>query len=284
MRFELKTGNPNDIVGNDEAVVAMSRSFSLWATLFSWTYCSSCGTSITNQKVLRQPKNVTLTIECKPCQPRPQDAEETGAKLNGQLMMYTSLLQSVGPRDHRIQEGCVPYCLQVLTDGQKKEAGIIGPLRGFPRNIRGGRAPVQSKLKKKAPIRAEWRKQCVGEGIGSDGQLRTAVRWLTDHNATHRAFRRDHEEFLRTKALTDPFWIPTSTLLLHMPGVEVAARPHLYPHRAMADSDLSIRAADRLHLSDATKGSSQHQAVMEIEGDVKMQGLQRRLPVAMSYL
>ena len=29
--------------------------------------------------------------------------------------------------------------------------------------------------------------------------------------------------------------------------------PHLYPHRAMADSDLSIRAADRLHLSDATK-------------------------------
>ena len=37
------------------------------------------------------------------------------------------------------------------------------------------------------------------------------------------------------------FWIKTDRLLLHMPGVEVAARPVLYPLESYADTHHYIR-------------------------------------------
>ena len=36
-------------------------------------------------------------------------------------------------------------------------------------------------------------------------------------------------------------WIPTAQLLLNMPGVEVAARPWLYPRASFGDSDIKQR-------------------------------------------
>ena len=72
----------------------------------------------------RQPKKVTLKIERKPCQPRPQDAEETGVKHNDRLMMYTFLLQSSGPGEND-PRGLCALLFQVLTDGQKKKLALL---------------------------------------------------------------------------------------------------------------------------------------------------------------
>ena len=69
-------------------------------------------------------------------------------------------------------------------------------------------------------------------------------------NTTYARYVAAHHKVMAHTDRTDPQWATTMTtqLLLHMPGVEVAARPWLYPTADYSDSDLRSRllAADRI--------------------------------------
>ena len=53
------------------------------------------------------------------------------------------------------------------------------------------------------------------------------------------------------------WYIRTAELLLNSPGIEVAARPYLYPRAAFGDSDLRQRLTPLGHLSASNKPSMQ---------------------------
>jgi hypothetical protein len=82
----------------------------------------------------------------------------------------------------------------------------------------------------------------VSEGL--TGQARAAFEWLLKYNETYSGFVEQHRALLQVPAAEREegwFVIKTAQLLLRMPGVEVAARPWLYPLAEYGDSDLRPR-------------------------------------------
>ena len=107
---------------------------------------------------------------------------------------------------------------------------------------RGGKASVTSK-KKKSVIRAVWRLRPVQDRLVTDPQRR-AFEWLMCHNNTYKIWVENHHRELAARATDrDPMWrhFRTAELLLQFKGVEIAARPILYPLVPFADTDISLR-------------------------------------------
>ena len=102
-----------------------------------------------------------------------------------------------------------------------------------------GRAPIEN-LKKTAVVKATWRKRSIRVGMTANAMA--AYNWLVVNNATYARFANLHTAKLEAGAGTS-LWhiIPTATLLLQLPGVEVAARPWLYPRASFGESDLRMR-------------------------------------------
>ena len=96
--------------------------------------------------------------------------------------------------------------------------------------------------KKASVVRAEWKRRRVWDGLPT-ARARAAYRWLVKENVTYRKFIERHDEKLQEAAgkADYPFYIPTAELLLRSAGIEVAARPVLYPRRAYGDSDIRER-------------------------------------------
>ena len=97
-------------------------------------------------------------------------------------------------------------------------------------------------VKKLSVVRAEWKERPVWHGLTTD-RAKAAYLWLREENPVYRRFLAMHEEHLREveTGVCTKHYIPTAKLLLHMDGVEAAARPVLYPHHAYGDSDLKSR-------------------------------------------
>jgi hypothetical protein len=126
----------------------------------------------------------------------------------------------------------------------KEELEALAPVE-FEVNYkicRGGRAAVTSR-QKKTIIRATWKAVAVQEALRTEAGRR-AHNWLMENNTTYKGFVEKHNRFLEQRAAAEnplPLWIPTEKLLLKMPGLEIAARPWLYPLAAFGDTDLSNR-------------------------------------------
>ena len=105
---------------------------------------------------------------------------------------------------------------------------------------RGGNASVTSR-QKKSLIRARWKPRAVPDCLRSE-QQRRAYQWLLNNNQTYRIMVDKHNALLNQRNLDGTqLWIPTAELLLRLPGLEVAARPWLYPYAAFGDTDLADR-------------------------------------------
>jgi hypothetical protein len=106
--------------------------------------------------------------------------------------------------------------------------------------------------RKAGVIRAKWKKAPVETTVGASGRARRAFDWLMRNNETYRRYEKEQRELARANAdATDGKWrtILTAQLLMNMGGIEVAARPWLYPRAACADSDIKERLVQKGQLS-----------------------------------
>ena len=113
---------------------------------------------------------------------------------------------------------------------------------------RGGRASTVN-YKKKSVVRADWIKSSTPARL-QNSKATAAYKWLMSSNATYKRFQEQHSQILEgNKDKDNPVWfIATSYLLLHMDGVEVAARPVLYARSSMGDTDLRGRLGSLGHM------------------------------------
>ena len=120
------------------------------------------------------------------------------------------------------------YSLQIIS------------LRADYKVIRGGSATVTNN-KKTAVIRAAWRKTDVEANLHTEN-AKKAFKWLMENNPTYEEYVKQHRRLLRQdRSSEDWHIIKTADLLLHLKGVEVAARPWLYPRASFGDSDIKHR-------------------------------------------
>lgn len=82
----------------------------------------------------------------------------------------------------------------------------------------------------------------VKEALRTDN-ARAAFAWLMRNNSTYRFYAEKHERLVQTSEGSGHKWriIRTAELLLHSPGLEVAARPWLYPRPSFGDTDVRER-------------------------------------------
>ena len=94
-------------------------------------------------------------------------------------------------------------------------------------------------------IRASWKPSLPTEALRSEAGRR-AYEWLCSNNTTYEFFVEKHKAVLRSQAAGEAhLWIPPAELLLGLPGLEVAARPWLYPYTGCGDTDIAQRLPNR---------------------------------------
>ena len=125
-----------------------------------------------------------------------------------------------------------------LTEEEAHSLSIIS-LRVQHSKVRGGKASTTNK-KKTGVVTAHWKRLSVRRGLTDNAKA--AFEWLISNNDIYRNYFDQHETILKqTNKAKDWFVIKTATLLLQMKGVEVAARPWLYPIKEYCDTDLKPR-------------------------------------------
>ena len=128
-----------------------------------------------------------------------------------------------------------------LTADEAKSLEIITLFCDYKRQFgKRGTAPVFN-YKKTSVIRAEWKPYRIETKLPTP-RARAAYQWFLEH-PVYRKYITMHEAYLRQKASdpSTPVYIQTARLLLHSDGIEVAARPLLYPQSCYGDSDLRSR-------------------------------------------
>ena len=100
-------------------------------------------------------------------------------------------------------------------------------LRAEKRQVRGGDAPTWN-WQKMGVVTAHWIRHDVSQGLTP--KAAAAFEWLMRYNATYAKYVEQHRRLTSAERGQDWLVIKTAELLLNMPGVEVAARPWLYPH------------------------------------------------------
>ena len=139
---------------------------------------------------------------------------------------------------------------QGLTAAEAASLALIDIKCDF-KTVMGGGAPVGNK-KKTSVCRASWKKDDI-EGNLTEA-AKAAFDWLRSSNPTYERFLVQHRALLQES--NSPRSIPTAQLLLSTPGVEVAARPWLYPRAAFGDTDVKLRLQALGHLTDKHKPST----------------------------
>ncbi len=73
-------------------------------------------------------------------------------------------------------------------------------------------------------------------------RARAAYEWLMQHNATYAAWQQRHDAAMQAGPHKGHGYVfQTWSLLLHSPGIEIAAFPVLYPQSSFSDSDARDR-------------------------------------------
>ena len=127
-----------------------------------------------------------------------------------------------------------------LLNLSRKEAWSLAPIRIF-NDLKQERGKLTSAktytLKKWGISRAEWARSSIVPD-GSNHKLLKAYSWLIENNETYRKWCERHAAFLidQERFSAPRYFLRTSDLLLHEPGVEVAAFPILYPRACFGDT------------------------------------------------
>ena len=176
----------------------------VWMTLASWLLCISCGLRISRMQWTHSWMTTPFLQECDFCK----------------SLTKTPLLRSLVPR-----KAFWPQELVAFSPVEWQELALL-VFKVDYRTCKGGRSPVVSR-QKISVTRGVWRKDLPRL---TSPRLESALAWLLANNK-HYAF---YYSKLRTLLAAEDIsrTVPTAQLLLRMPGVEVAARPWLYPQAA----------------------------------------------------
>ena len=245
-----------------------------WMKTASWTFCPDCGLRSTTRQLhwdwMRNGQNAVSQKCCHGCDPHPdtleQDYEEQDdnrpwpkklqAYITPQELYWKKLKQRVcmaSPEEDRD----VPWedFWAILPKKDLEKLSLLD-LRVDYTNFRGGKAPITSK-KKKSVVKGVWKPHDIEQHLPSEA-CRRAFEFLRDNNEAYRGHLANHRQLLannRTSGSQQWRWILTADLLLNHQGLEVAARPWLYPTEAFGDTDLSDRLKARARIPDTAKPS-----------------------------
>lgn len=227
-----------------------------WIAHGSWTFCSTCGRRRADGQLVTGWQTQWKASVSKACpggcdlHPKQLQEEEeedvvddqagngnTKQKGRGKLKTYVTP-QLDDPSVAGDAKVDWPTELLELTEKEACSLSVIKTHQDFTK-VTGGKAPVSNE-QKTAVVRASRRNASVESGLPT-ARARRAYDWLLLHNTTYVRFIAEHAIVLSRESGSAHVWIPTATLLLQMLGVEVAARPWLYPRAAFGDSDLKTR-------------------------------------------
>ena len=228
-----------------------------WIANGSWSFCPKCGRRRADGRLVMSWESKGQRIVEIPCPGqcdfRPSQllenllAEEKPQAEGDEQIVAAEIPPSTSKakRGYSLKAYVTPQSedwpeeLRCLHEADAKALSIIDLHVDYKR-IKGGNAPVTNK-KKISITRASWRKADLEPQLPSDA-AKNAFAWLMQHNDTYRHYIEMHRQILAQLSKAEGWHIiPTAQLLLHMPGVEIAARPWLYPSAAFADTDIKDR-------------------------------------------
>ena len=203
----------------------------------AWTFCPSCGRRRSDGRLAGWRASFPATPCRRGCDLEPAILEsapnEESQRPSGTLAAYVTPLEK-----HWCDTESGFNFFQALSSAEAASLALIDIKCDF-KMVKGGHAPVGNK-KKTSVTRASWRKHDIEENLSENA--RRAFHWLRANNATYERYVGQHRSLLRDRASQEQWHIiPTAQLLLGMPGIEVAARPWLYPTAAFSDTDLRPR-------------------------------------------
>ena len=221
-----------------------------WMQVPSWSFCPHCGLRSTEAPVApcwRRHGKAAVEKICKGgCDRNPDELETEGdgeqaRPRTRKLLAYVTPQASYwGPLKACLADAaaCPPHAILPQLDWS---ALALLELKVDYQTKRGGRASVTSK-QKQSLVRGVWKARDVEETLVSEG-LQRAFAWLMANNETYKGWVLHHKALLAAAAPGDNSWryIRTAQLLLHSHGLEVAARPWLYPRSSFADTDIASR-------------------------------------------
>ena len=129
-----------------------------------------------------------------------------------------------------------------LTAEEAASLELITIFCDFKRQFgKRGTAPTFN-YKKTSVVRAEWKPYAIKDKFPS-ARARAAYDWFMETHPVYQHYHALQTWHLQQRAIdpSTPKYIQTARLLLHSDGIEVAARPLLYPRSAYGDSDLRYR-------------------------------------------
>ena len=176
----------------------------VWMTLASWLLCISCGLRISRMQWTHSWMTTPFLHECDFCK----------------SLTKTPLLRSLVPR-----KAFWPEELVALSPVEWQELALLDFKVDY-RTCKGGRSPVVSR-QKLSVTRGVWRKDLPRP---TSPRLESALAWLLANNKHYEFYYSKLRTLLAAEDISRT--VPTAQLLLRMPGVEVAARPWLYPQAA----------------------------------------------------
>ena len=173
----------------------------VWMTLASWLLCVSCGLRVPQTHWTHAWLTKPFLTECDFCI----------------SLKKAPLLKNLVPR-----QDLWPLLLQALSPSDWQELVLV-VFKVDYRTKRGGRSPVVSR-QKLTVTRGVWRKDLPHPASPA---VTRALEYLLCNNKHYAHYYSRLVSVLQTP--DHPRTIPTAELFLRMPGIEVAARPWLYP-------------------------------------------------------
>ena len=240
------------------ASVAANDTSGQWLLRDSWTFCARCGRRRPRAKTPSLAKACNPAVMCVPvCD---HDARDLLAPPQTKLTVINKLEGYIMPAFTHWQ----PWAAYIRS-GEVSLAGLLShddlhtlavlDIKIEFRTRRGGNAAISSK-QKRTVVRARWRSCSLMTAVRSNEASR-AFQWLLANNSTYAEYAQQHENLL-TDNHQDESWreAPTAKLLLQMPGIEIAARPWLYPIESYADTDIAKRLTTLGWISSSQKPST----------------------------
>ena len=216
------------------------NSLGKWMQVPSWSFCPCCGLRSTEAPLAPGwRKNVRLQVEkaCKGgCDPSPEQLdsvspEDQDVARTRRLMAY--MVPQACHWNDLVEEllGFASFHAAALLPQIDWSALAILDFKVDYTTRRGGRASITSK-QKQSLVRGVWKHTDVETAFPGEGERR-AFAWLMTNNETYKKWVLHHKALLDAATPGDNSWryIRTAELLLHSPGLEVAARPWLYPRQ-----------------------------------------------------
>ncbi|CAE7241020.1 pif1, partial [Symbiodinium sp. CCMP2456] len=241
MNFSIGCGNPSP---RPVTEVSADDANSIWLQKGSWTFCPDCGRRRTRTKTKHWSlETTTAAVRCADgCDPDAWDLLEAAPQdlEHKRLRVYVTPQSSTWmPWLRDLGEAQLPLT-RFLTKTELKQLAVL-EIQVEYRSRRGGNAEITSK-QKVSLTRCRWARQSLRE-MARDNMPARAFTWLLQHNTTYKAFVDRHDEILlqHNNFADGNRNVHTAEMLLNMPGIEVAARPWLYPTASCADSDLQQR-------------------------------------------